>query len=340
MTTIARFRIPGVAVLFLLLLAPAAQAQSGLNFFKNWFVTGDYVVGGVGLEAKGAGGLATGTINVSGVPANSVVLGAFLYWETIAANVDAGHLGATFKGNVISSATQPNLAHVLTPDGTTACWTGAGAPKVFAYRADVLRFLEQDHVSGRLIANGPHVVKLPDSGNANALPSTAGATLVIIYRDPTKGLRGISVYDGALTLNANVPRIDVPVQGWYQSQIPTPSAKLTPIAGGGSNVNPLTSYTYRPIGIIFEMTPRVTYDNEIILDLYLENSALGVPIDVAGQSIPSFIARKVTTRLRLREGESTLLAGLLRDEERTSATGFPGLLNIPVIRQLFAGPGC
>ncbi len=119
-------------------------------------------------------------------------------------------------------------------------------------------------------------------------------------------------------------------------EIPVLSTAFTPIAGGGSNVNPLTSYNYRPIGIIIKMTPRVTYENEIILDLYLENSALGPSIDVAGQAIPSFIARKVTTRLRLREGESTLLAGLLRDEERTSATGFPGLLNIPVIRQLFA----
>jgi type II secretory pathway component GspD/PulD (secretin) len=119
-------------------------------------------------------------------------------------------------------------------------------------------------------------------------------------------------------------------------EIPVLSTAFTPIAGGGSNVNPLTSYNYRPIGIILEMTPRVTYENEIILDLYLENSSLGVPINVAGQSIPSFTARKVTTRLRLREGESTLLAGLLQDTERTSANGIPGLLNIPVIRQLFA----
>ena len=119
-------------------------------------------------------------------------------------------------------------------------------------------------------------------------------------------------------------------------EIPVLSTAFTPIAGGGSNVNPLTSYNYRPIGIILEMTPRVTYENEIILDLYLENSSLGVPINVAGQSIPSFTARKVTTKLRLREGESTLLAGLLQDQERTSASGIPGLLNIPVIRQLFA----
>jgi type II secretory pathway component GspD/PulD (secretin) len=119
-------------------------------------------------------------------------------------------------------------------------------------------------------------------------------------------------------------------------EIPVLTTAFTPIAGGGSNVNPLTSYNYRQIGIIVNMTPRVTYENEIILDLYVENSSLGTPIDVAGQSIPKFSARKVTTRLRLREGESTLLAGMLADEERTSAAGFPGLLNIPVIRQLFA----
>jgi type II secretory pathway component GspD/PulD (secretin) len=128
----------------------------------------------------------------------------------------------------------------------------------------------------------------------------------------------------------------VEIQFNLGEEIPVLTTAFTPIAGGGSNVNPLTSYNYRQIGIIVKMTPRVTYEDEIVLDLYVENSSLGTPIDVAGQSIPKFSARKVTTRLRLREGESTLLAGMLADEERTSAAGFPGLLNIPVIRQLFA----
>jgi type II secretory pathway component GspD/PulD (secretin) len=118
-------------------------------------------------------------------------------------------------------------------------------------------------------------------------------------------------------------------------EIPILSTAFTPIAGGGSNVNPLTSYSYRPIGIIMEMVPRVTYQDEIALDLKLENSSLGVPVDVAGQSIPRFTIRRVETKLRLREGESTLLAGLLQDEERTSATGFPGLQSLPIVRSLF-----
>ena len=58
----------------------------------------------------------------------------------------------------------------------------------------------------------------------------------------------------------------------------------------------------------------------------VESSALGPSISVAGQDVPSFSSRKVTTKLRLREGESTLLAGLLRDEQRKILTGFPGIM--------------
>lgn len=119
--------------------------------------------------------------------------------------------------------------------------------------------------------------------------------------------------------------------------IPVPTTQFTPIAGGGANVNPLTSFNYRTIGVKIEMTPRVTFESEIMLDLYVENSTLGPSFDLGGGVlVPSFPTRNVTTRLRLREGESTLLAGLLQEEERRSLTGFPGLLRLPVIRQLFS----
>jgi general secretion pathway protein D len=57
---------------------------------------------------------------------------------------------------------------------------------------------------------------------------------------------------------------------------------------------------------------------------------------IAGQELPSFGSRKVTTVLRLREGESSLLAGLLREDQRKLLTGFPWLLRVPVIKQLFS----
>ena len=118
--------------------------------------------------------------------------------------------------------------------------------------------------------------------------------------------------------------------------IPVPTTAFTPLAVGGASFNPLTSFTYRPVGVILNMTPRVTYENEIILDLEVENSTVGPPILVAGQSLPTFGTRNVQTRLRLRDGESNLLAGLLSQEERQILKGFPGLLRLPILRQLFS----
>ncbi len=118
--------------------------------------------------------------------------------------------------------------------------------------------------------------------------------------------------------------------------VPVPTTAFTPIATGGATVNPLTSFNYRPIGVIVEMTPRVTYRNEIILDLEVENSTLGPSVNVAGQPLPTFGTRRVITRLRLRDGESNLLAGLLREEDRRSLRGFPGIMHLPVIRQLLS----
>ena len=106
-------------------------------------------------------------------------------------------------------------------------------------------------------------------------------------------------------------------------------------AGGFANI-PQSSFNYRSVGVIVEVTPRVTYDGEIILELLVENSTLGGSIDVAGQSVPTFGSRKVTTRLRLREGESNLLAGLLRERERKDLRGFPGLLRLPVFKQFLS----
>ena len=118
-------------------------------------------------------------------------------------------------------------------------------------------------------------------------------------------------------------------------EIPVPSTAFTPLAAGGAAFNPLTSFQYRPVGVILRMTPRVTFEEEIILDLEVENSTVGPPILVAGQSLPTFGTRSVTTRLRLRDGESNLLAGLLQQEDRRVLQGVPGLLRLPVLRHLF-----
>src|SRR5207248_7011878 len=119
--------------------------------------------------------------------------------------------------------------------------------------------------------------------------------------------------------------------------IPVITTAYTPLATGGAGVNPLSSYNYKDVGVNIDMTPRVTLEGDIILDLMIDDSALGDDKSVAGVTVPTFVQRKVTTRLRLRDGESNLLAGLLQTRDVNNVQGFPGAIHVPILKQLFSG---
>jgi hypothetical protein len=54
-------------------------------------------------------------------------------------------------------------------------------------------------------------------------------------------------------------------------EVPVPSTTFTPVAQGGAAFNPLTSFTYRNVGVNVEVTPRVTYEGDISVELLVEN---------------------------------------------------------------------
>ena len=119
-------------------------------------------------------------------------------------------------------------------------------------------------------------------------------------------------------------------------QIPIISTSYTPIATGGAGVNPLSSYQYKDVGVNIDMTPIVTLEGDIRLDLTVDSSSRGADVTIGGVNIPSFGQRTVTTRLRLRDGESNLLAGLYQETEQNGITGFPGAIHVPLLQQLFS----
>ena len=121
------------------------------------------------------------------------------------------------------------------------------------------------------------------------------------------------------------------------ADIPVVQTVFGAAAAGGFATVPQSSFNYRPTGVNLDITPRVTYEGEIVLDIAVENSAVGQSVDVGGQSAPSFTSRKVHTFLRLREGESNLLAGLVRSDNVNNRTGPIGLMRLPVFKQLFSG---
>ena len=121
------------------------------------------------------------------------------------------------------------------------------------------------------------------------------------------------------------------------AQVPVISTVFGAAAAGGFATIPQSSYNYKDVGVNLDITPRVTYEGEIVLDLSVENSAIGGSVDVGGQSAPSFTSRKVHTFLRLREGEANLLAGLTRQDNTNNRTGLPGIMHLPGFKQLFSG---
>jgi general secretion pathway protein D len=81
----------------------------------------------------------------------------------------------------------------------------------------------------------------------------------------------------------------------------------------------------------------VHHDNDVTLALKLEVSSVAQSVGVAGvQNLPTFNSRQVTSVIRLRDGETNILAGLINDRERTSLTGLPGLASVPFLGRLFA----
>ncbi len=119
--------------------------------------------------------------------------------------------------------------------------------------------------------------------------------------------------------------------------IPYAQTAFLPIAGGGVPTQPQVSYTFRSVGVNLSMTPKVTHNDEVILDpIQVDKSALGQSVDVGGGVFaPSFSKRTATTAMRLRDGESNLLAGLIAEQDRREYRGIPGITQIPILRSIF-----
>ena len=121
-------------------------------------------------------------------------------------------------------------------------------------------------------------------------------------------------------------------QARFGDQVPVPVTTFSPIATGGVSQQPITSFDYKNVGVNIDITPRVHHDGDVTLALKLEVSSVG-PLF---QNLPTFNNRTVSSVIRLRDGETNILAGLISDSERQSLTGIPGLGNIPVIGRIFS----
>ena len=119
----------------------------------------------------------------------------------------------------------------------------------------------------------------------------------------------------------------------FGEEVPTPSATIGAVATGGVGTIPITQYTYRNIGVNIEITPRVHPNDEVSLGL---NVQLSNQQGAGFGGLPTFGNRRLTTTLRLKDGETSILGGLIRDDERFTRDGIPGLADVPGLGHLFS----
>jgi general secretion pathway protein D len=116
-------------------------------------------------------------------------------------------------------------------------------------------------------------------------------------------------------------------------KVPIPQTTFTPFAAGGVSQQPITSYTYQDVGIDVKIKPRIHHEKDISLEIEIKITSIG---DTGFAGIPIITTREVKNIIRLKDGETNLLAGLLRDEERRSLKGIAFLKNVPLLGTLFS----
>ena len=119
----------------------------------------------------------------------------------------------------------------------------------------------------------------------------------------------------------------------FGERVPVPVTTFTPFATGGVAQQPITSFNYENIGVNIDITPRTHHDSEVSLALKILVSSIS---GTGFGGLPTFGNREISTVIRLRDGETNLLAGLIRDDERRVASGIPGLSDLPIVGRLFA----
>jgi general secretion pathway protein D len=107
-------------------------------------------------------------------------------------------------------------------------------------------------------------------------------------------------------------------------------------AGVGVNALVNTQFQYLDVGVNIDITPKVHQNRDISLKLLLDVSAVTGNTNIGGINQPIIGQNKIEHDIRLKEGEISLLGGLLEDVDAKTLSGFPGLSQIPILKYLFS----
>jgi general secretion pathway protein D len=107
---------------------------------------------------------------------------------------------------------------------------------------------------------------------------------------------------------------------------------------GGVGINPLvnTQFQYIDVGVNIDVTPHIHVDRDVTMKISMEISSEIGQTSIGGITQPIIGQKKVDLgEIRLKDGETSLIGGIMDDSQTKSLSGIPGLAQIPILRYLF-----
>lgn len=206
-----------------------------------------------------------------------------------------------------------NMVVALQGTNTTSTGTGTGTGTTTTTSGGGLNFNDLQHL------NSTNYAVTIDPLKAVALFSDADTK---IMQNPK--LRATDNEKATLTIADKIPIAT--------GSFGTPLGIGTGVGSVGVN----TQFTYTDVGVKMEITPRVHPDGQVTLKTSLEISNLNGSQTIGGITQPIISTRKVEHTIRLMDGETNLLGGILEVQDTSTTGGTPFLGQIPILKYLFS----
>ena len=172
----------------------------------------------------------------------------------------------------------------------------------------------------------------------------AGQFTLAEWLNRNAGMVNIKINDPALVLNLQSQDTDtnilanpsIRVRNREKAKIMIGSKVPVITTTAMANVGVSESVTYLDVGLKLNVEPNVYLDDEVAIKFGLEVSSITSTVkDQNGTTTYTLGTRNADTVLRLRSGETEMLAGLIQDQEQITANKIPGLGDLPVVGRLF-----
>jgi len=247
--------------------------------------------------------------------------------------ISVGKTPVAIASGTLSGSTGPALVVANQADGTFSVLLGNGdGTFTFSSQSPVTVGSSPSAVAIGSFLQGSSGVAIADAGaDAVSVFVDAGSGLLVSALEPAAGTNPVALLAGDFTSSAfpdivvanNIPLVSGQVTDGMVTLLTSPTSL---ISNSALSQQPYPGSEYEDIGIKVKATPSLHPNKEVTLQLDFDIKAL------AGSSvngIPVITNRTLTQMVRLKEDETSIITGLLDNEETRTITGLPGFAQIP-----------